>query len=523
MTSTRDVPPTVPGVLHAPVRYADLILTALEVHPERVAFRWTVAHKQRSLTYRQTAEQIRRLSTALSQLGGDDYDGVALLTGPRPEAFTVMAAACHAGIRFSALHPLATQNDDAYVLRDSASTVLIVDTADNRFTERSRSANADVRVVPLAELLKHAAQCSPSAEPSRPATYLFYTGGTTGEPKGVILRDRSLTANAWASATWPWPDRTRFLITTPMSHAAGLLVAPGLLRGAEFAVHDNFDPARVIEAIERDGVNATFMVPTMLYVFLDHARSDPASGRGLRWLLYGAAPTTPDRIIEARERFGPVLTQHYGQAEAPNALAILTQEAHRSDDPAVLASCGRPMPGVQIALLDRAGSAVAPGEPGELCVRGPLVMDGYWNKPDQTNAALADGWLHTGDVGVRDVAGYLRIVDRLKDMIITGGFNVYPREVENALLTHPAVAACAVFGEPDAQWGEVVVAAVVPRAGHDVTGEELAAHVRSVRGAVWAPKRVSLHEHLPQTALGKIDKTQLAGVRDARSLPSDVS
>lgn len=169
------------------------------------------------------------------------------------------------------------------------------------------------------------------------------------------------------------------------------------------------------------------------------------------------------------------------------------------------------MPGVEVVLLDEQGNETATGVPGELCVRGPLVMDGYWNKPEQTAAALANGWLHTGDVARIDESGLISIVDRIKDTIISGGFNVYPREVEDSLGHHPAVAACAVFGVPDSQWGEAVTAAVVLKTGWSVTPDQLIAHVRSHKGPIWAPKEISILEALPLTALGKIDKKALRG------------
>lgn len=495
------------ATLHAPVRYADLILTALDRRPQHIAFDYRGDGRTNQLSYGDVALHIRRLSTALRNLQVADSDGIALLAGPSPEAFMVMAAACHAGIRYTALHPMATTLDDAYVLRDSGSAVLVVDHA--HFPDRAHAARDAVQVVPLHELDALAHDSAASTSPSADATYLFYTGGTTGQPKGVILRDRSLTANAWASSTWAWQHDTRFLITTPMSHAAGLLIAPGLLHGATFHIHDQFDPARVLHAIEHDQVDTTFLVPTMLYALLDHPNTGTAKLTGLRWILYGAAPTTPDRIIEARERFGAVLTQHYGQAEAPNALTALEKHEHCTDDRSVLSSCGRAMPGVTLTLLDHTGNPVPAGTPGELCARGPLVMDGYWNKPEQTAAALAGGWLHTGDVATRDESGLIRIVDRIKDMIITGGFNVYPREVETVLSTHPSVEQCAVYGEPDERWGEAVIAAVVTRAGYPADADRLTSHVRTTKGGVWTPKRIDFYDRLPLTPLGKIDRKAL--------------
>ncbi|MFI1380308.1 AMP-binding protein [Embleya sp. NPDC020886] len=504
MTSTPDGFDAV----HHDAGYARLVLSALRRHPDREAFRWHEDGRRHTLTYRATADRIERVAAVLGRHGPAPDRAVALLTGPRPEAFTVMVAACLAGVRFTALHPLGSSENDAYVLRDSGADLLVVD--DTRFADRAAAASAGTRVLTLSELADLAEHIVPTPrDPRGPARYLFYTGGTTGEPKGVVLGDRSLTANAWAGTTWAWPERTTFLVTTPMSHAAGLLIAPGLLRGATFVIHPGFDPDRVLDAIEHEGVNTTFVVPTMLYTLLDHPRTRTADLSALAWILYGAAPTSPTRLLQARDRFGPILSQHYGQAEAPNALTVLDPDEHRDDDLAVLASCGRPIPGTEIVLLDPDGHPVAAGEPGEICVRGPLVMDGYWNKPDQTRAALRDGWLHTGDIARADPSGRLTIVDRLKDVIITGGFNVYPREVEDVLAEHPAVAYCAVYGEPDPHWGEAVAAAVVLHPGHDVSAGELADHVRRAKGGVWTPKHISLRETLPLTALGKVDKKAL--------------
>jgi fatty-acyl-CoA synthase len=242
---------------------------------------------------------------------------------------------------------------------------------------------------------------------------------------------------------------------------------------------------------------------------LDHPRTRSVDFSRLHSLMYGAAPMTPARIREAIGVFGPVLVQGYGQTEAPNTLLTLTREDHLSQDDRRLASAGRPYPGITLAVLDDDDRPVTQGQVGEICVRGSLVMSGYWKQPEQTAQALRNGWLHTGDMAWQDEEGYFYIVDRKKDMIISGGFNVYPKEIENVLATHAAVASVAVIGVPDPKWGEAVKAVVVLRPGASTTEAELMALAREKKGPVAAPKSVDFVESLPVTALGKPDKKAL--------------
>jgi fatty-acyl-CoA synthase len=218
---------------------------------------------------------------------------------------------------------------------------------------------------------------------------------------------------------------------------------------------------------------------------------------------------TPARIREAISRIGPVLAQSYGQTECPSNILHLTAEDHCRADVDTLASAGMPYPGVTVALLDANDQPVEPGEVGELCVRSPLVMDGYWKQPEQTAEALRNGWLHTGDMARRDSHGYYYLVDRRKDMVISGGFNVYPKEIEDVIAQHPSVAAVAVIGVPDERWGEAVKAVVVIRPDVRVGPEELRELVRHAKGAVCTPKTVDFVEALPLTPLGKPDKKAL--------------
>jgi fatty-acyl-CoA synthase len=218
---------------------------------------------------------------------------------------------------------------------------------------------------------------------------------------------------------------------------------------------------------------------------------------------------SPTRLKEAIERLGPIFFQYYGQAECPMTITVLRKEEHDTSRMDRLATCGRPVPWLRVALLDDEGNEVARGEPGEICVQGPLVMKGYWNKPEQTEEALAGGWLHTGDVARADDEGYLTIVDRKKDMIVSGGFNVFPREVEDVLSSHPAVSAVAVIGVPDDKWGEAVKAVVVLRPGAEVSPDDLAALVKERKGAIHAPKSVDFVDAIPLSPLGKPDKRAL--------------
>jgi fatty-acyl-CoA synthase len=229
----------------------------------------------------------------------------------------------------------------------------------------------------------------------------------------------------------------------------------------------------------------------------------------LETVFYGASAISPARLREAIAKFGPIFFQFYGQVEAPMTIAVLRRAEHDITNPARLASCGRPVPWVDVALLDDTLREVPEGEPGEICVRGPLVMAGYFNRAELTAEALAGGWLHTGDVAVRDADGFLRIVDRKKDMIVTGGFNVYPREIEDVLSHHPAVSSCAVIGIPDEHWGEAVKAVVVLRNGAVADADELKAFVRERKGSVQTPKSVEFVAAIPLTPVGKPDKKLL--------------
>jgi len=471
------------------------------------------------LTYAEFQAQVNRMVRLLERIGLRPGDGLAALSGNRPELLFVTYAAQALGLRYTALHPLGSEDDHAFILEDAEIHTLVLDVA--RFGDRGRALAArlpglgvaglgasDFAIDLLAEL--PGLDDAPTPITARPhdISVLSYTGGTTGRPKGVVHRHRSVVALVQQElAGWEWPEEIRFLIATPVSHAAGAMVTPTFARGGAVHVLPAFEPEAFLATIERERITATFIVPTMLYVLLDHPALDRFDLSSLRFVVYGGAPMSPVRMRQAIERFGPIFCQLYGQSEAANTITYLSRAEHL--DPTLEGAAGYPVPGNQVAVLRPDGSEADVDEVGEICVRGPIVMDGYWRQPELTEAAFAGGWLHTGDLARRDASGCLFIVDRLKDMVVSGGFNVYPREIEDVLARHPAVASAAVFGAPDPKWGEAVRAVVVRRPGQAVEERELIELVRRHKGAVQAPKSVEFRDALPLTAVGKIDRKAL--------------
>ena len=343
---------------------------------------------------------------------------------------------------------------------------------------------------------------------------LIYTGGTTGVPKGAVHSHRTLVASfVMEMLDFDIGREEVFLAATPLTHASGVLVAPVMLRGGSVVILPGFDPVNFLRTVQEEKVTTAFVVPTMIYALLDHPARGQYDTSSLRNIIYGAAAIAPERLKEAIQTFGPVFTQLYGQTEAPMALTALSREEHVIEgdekDVARLASCGRPTLATRIRLVDEGGHDVEPGQTGEIVAWAPNVMLEYLNRPDLTSETIENGWLRTGDVARQDEQGYLYIVDRAKDMIVSGGFNVFPKEVEDVLHEHPAVAAAAVIGVPDEKWGEAVKAVVVLKPGFTATEKELIQLCKEKKGSIMTPKSVDFREAIPVTPLGKADKKVL--------------
>ncbi|MBY8861060.1 AMP-binding protein [Nocardia sp. CA2R105] len=369
----------------------------------------------------------------------------------------------------------------------------------------------------------HPAEPDESRRPEGGLCMLAGTGGTTGRPKGVRLtEDNMMTSTALALMSYPFGDRPRYLALAPLTHSAGVLTFPILSLGGEVVIMPAPDIGEFLALIERHRITHAFLPPTVIYGVLDHPDLDERDLSSLRCLWYGAAPMSPTRLEEALRRIGPVLGQLFGQTEAPNMIATLAPAEHFRPDGSVaterLTSAGRPTPLTTVAIMGEQGVLLARGERGEIVVRGPLVMDGYHENPKATAEVGAFGWHHTGDIGYLNDEGLLFVVDRAKDMIITGGFNVYSAEVEQALLAHPAVKDSAVVGLPDPKWGERVTAAVELRVGQQVVGEEIIDFVKQRIGSVKAPKEVEIWSELPRSKVGKILKGEVrATMLDTRT------
>ncbi|AFM15500.1 acyl-CoA synthetase (AMP-forming)/AMP-acid ligase II [Mycolicibacterium chubuense NBB4] len=516
-------------LLRHPVHSGHLTVGALKRHRDRPV----LFLGETTLTGGELADRISQYIQAFEALGAGTGAAVGLLSLNRPEVLMIIGAGQTQGYRRTALHPLGSLDDHAYVLSDAEVSSLIID-PNPMFVERALGllqkvpslkqvltigpvpaelADSGVTAVDLtAEAAKYPPHPLVAADlPPDHIGGLTYTGGTTGKPKGVMGTTQSITTMTTVQlAEWEWPENPRFLMCTPLSHAGAAFFTPVIVKGGELIVLTKFDPAEVLRTIEEQKITATMLVPSMIYALMDHPDSHTRDLSSLETVYYGASAMNPVRLQEAIRRFGPIFAQYYGQSEAPMVITYLAKKDH---DEKRLTSCGRPTLFARVALLGEDGQPVPQGEVGEICVSGPLLSGGYWKLPEATAETFRDGWMHTGDLAREDEDGFYYIVDRTKDMIVTGGFNVFPREVEDVVAEHPSVAQVCVIGTPDEKWGEAVTAVVVLRP--DVASDEQAvevmvaeiqATVKDRKGSVHSPKQVIVVESVPVTALGKPDK-----------------
>ncbi|WP_432847617.1 acyl-CoA synthetase [Amycolatopsis sp. CA-161197] len=478
-----------------------------------------------SLSYGEVQELSWRVARALARSGVRPGDKVAILSGNDPVSFGCVFGISRAGAVWCPVNPRneAAENRELLDLFDC--TCLLVQSSFAPLVSRILPDLPAVKTVvcldgsiagavSLPEWLDGLEAAPFDVRPPDDVAMLVGTGGTTGRPKGVVLTGHNVeTMSALTLMSYPFSPRPRYLALAPLTHAAGVLCFPVLTLGGEIVVMPKPDLGEFLALVQRHRITHTFLPPTLIYLLLDHPDLSTTDFGSLECLWYGAAPMSAARLEEAITRIGPVLGQLFGQSEAPMMISTLAPAEHFHADGSLarerFTSAGRPTPLTRVAIMSDNGSLLPPGARGEIVVRGPLVMPGYYKNPAATEDVSRYGWHHTGDIGYLDDEGYLHIVDRAKDMIITGGFNVYSAEVEQALMTHPAVQDCAVVGLPHEKWGEQVTAVVQLHSGRSVSEDELRAVVKELLGSVKTPKVVQIWPDLPRSKVGKVLKTDV--------------
>jgi acyl-CoA synthetase (AMP-forming)/AMP-acid ligase II len=476
-------------------------------------------------TYAEVRELASRISAALAARGVRPGDRVAVLSANDPTAFTCVFGISRAGGVWCPVNPRNEAAENRELLDLFGCSALIFQRA---FAPLVAAIRNDLPALTTLvcldgdlpdtlgweEFLALGHGSAVDEQPPDDLAMIVGTGGTTGRPKGVELTGGNLEAMTAATLIgYPFEGRPVYLALAPLTHAAGVLCFPVMALGGEVVVMRTPDVGGFLEHVERHRVTHTFLPPTLIYMVLASERLDATDLGSLQCFWYGAAPMSVTRLEEALTRIGPVMAQLFGQTEAPMMISTMAPRDHVRPDGSVarerLASAGRPSPLVRVAIMGVDGALLPRGVAGEIVVRGSLVMRGYHRDPEATAAASGYGWHHTGDIGYLDDDGYLFIVDRAKDMVITGGFNVYSTEVEQALMRHPAVQDCAVVGLPDETWGERVTAVVQLRPGADATPVSLRAFARDQLGGVKAPKQVEIWADLPRSKVGKVLKRDI--------------
>ena len=477
------------------------------------------------LSYGDVQRLSYRVARALQRSGIAAGDKVAVLSSNDAHAFSCVFGLSRAAAVWCPINPRNEAAENRFVLDAFDCAGLIFHSAYAAMVEQMRPGLPKLRLLvcidqpcaiapSLAQWLEGVSDAPIEVAPIDDLAMIAGTGGTTGKPKGVMLSGRCLeTMSALTLMGYPFEGRPSYLALAPLTHAAGVLCLPVMALGGRVVIMPKPDLGDFLALIERHRVTHTFLPPTLIYMLLEHPKLAQTRRDSLQCFWYGAAPISAARLEEALVKIGPVMAQLFGQTEAPMMISMMTPREHFNADGSVarerLSSAGRPGPLVQVATMNTDGVLLPRGETGEIVIRGSLVMMGYYKDPAATAEAGRHGWHHTGDIGRIDSDGFLYIVDRAKDMIITGGFNVYSVEVEQALMQHPDVQDSAVIGLPDDKWGEKVVAVLQLHAGRSVDPHEIQAFVKTRIGSVKAPKLVEIWPDLPRSKVGKVLKKDI--------------
>jgi len=506
------------------------------INPQGVAFYMDGIN----FTYTEIGELSCRISNALLSDGFKKETKGAICSNNHPISWTCTLSLWRAGLAWIPINPRSSLSENSYILDQFDAEIIFFQKDFAETIEQLKSRLPKIKkwicidgAVDGATTLDDYIMGQPNTPPKIEYNHddivaITPTGGTTGTPKGVMNTHRSVQtfcAHFMMIVKYRGNEYPVNLAAAPMTHTAGVLTLPTTARGGKVIVVTNPDPMLIFQLIRKQRVTEFFLPPTVIYRLLEAL--PPVKMRiakllkkidftSVRYLLYGAAPMSVQKLKEALKLFGPIMMGGYGQTEAPICISGFTPEEHFKNGPGSdfaddtrLASVGRPMPLVKVEIQDENNNSLPTGQTGEICVQGDLVMKGYYKDPDKTAGTVIKGWLHTGDIGHLDEDGYLYITDRKKDMIISGGFNVYPQEAEQVLWGHPAVRDCAVIGVPDEKWGEAVKAVVELKQGMTVTPEELINLCKNKIGSVKSPKTVDIVNELPRSLNGKVLKKDL--------------
>ena len=484
-----------------------------------------VIHRDRHLSFRQLDERSTRLANALLGLGLAQGDRVAVQARNCTELVEIECALYKAGLVKAALNPRFTAHEAADVVENCAPRVMIAGPGYTTCTRQSAGFGSIETFVAIGDaapghgtgyvsyeaLIERANASAPDYRAQADdLAVLHFSSGSTGRIKAAMQTYGNRLASLRKIVLGmdrPARPGDRLALIGPVTHASGMLMQPYLYCGATLVLFDTFEPARFIDDVARLRITHAFMVPAMINMVLGESALDAADLSSLKMLGYGAAPMAPARIEEAWARIGPVLSQGYGASESTSGVTRLSTADHAhalAHCPARLASCGRPMGETEVRVVDEQGCEVSGETIGEIVIRGDDVFRGYWGAPELTSEVLVDDWLRTGDLARVDEEGFIYLVDRRKDMIISGGFNVYPTEIEAALYRHPDVLEACVIGVPDDKWGETVKAVIVLKPGREAAAEALVAHCRARLADYKLPRSVSFVANLPKNASGKI-------------------
>jgi acyl-CoA synthetase (AMP-forming)/AMP-acid ligase II len=494
---------------------------AAQIYPQRTS----TVFGERRRTWSETQNRVARLASGLDGMGLKAGDRVALIALNSDRYLEAVYAVLWSGGVVVPGNTRWAPAEHAYALQDSSPSLLFVDA---QFADMARKLpgfdpdrtvfmgdDAPHDLVSFEKLVADNKPLPERAGEGDALACIAYTGGTTGWPKGVMLSHKNMTmAYLTFALACTYEPGLVFLHSAPMFHMAGLSsILSYTSAGATHVILPSFDPAAVVDAVAKEKVNMALLVPTMID-FVDRTlQVKPADMSSLRKVIYGASPISEALLKRAMKSLPNArLYQGYGQTECGGGVVVLEPDFHVTEGPnaRLLRAAGRPTPGSDMRIVDADMNEVPRGQTGELVVRGPSVMLGYWRKPELTAATVVDGWLRTGDAGYMDDEGFIFLVDRVKDMIVSGGENVYSAEVENALARHAAVLECAVIGIPSDKWGEEVHAIVRLRDGHVPTPDELTAHCGELIANYKRPRSYTFrHEPLPLSAVGKILKAEL--------------